>query len=102
MYTKPKRLSSNIVDLSNYIENYDVYNSKLLSILADPNIYKESFIITASNYRPDLIAERYYGSADYTGLVILQSKKRLFEFVEGTELALIPKQMLDKIIDSIE
>ena len=102
MYTKPKRLISDNHNLSNYVEGFDIYNSLLLNKLTNPDLEKEVYIIKSSEYRPDLVARDFYGDVTYAGLVVIQSRLNLSDFVEGAEILLIPKNILDNIIKSVE
>ena len=101
MYTRNKTITSNIENASNYIEGYDVYNSKLIEQLRDPALEREEYEITASEYRPDLIAEDYYGSDSYVGLLMIQTGTTLTNYKKGTVLSLIPKSELDSFLRSI-
>lgn len=101
MYTKPQRLISKIENLGNYVEGFDIYNSKFLSMILDPKIEKINFTIQTSEYRPDLVAKRFYGDESYMGLVIVQSRKSLNEFKEGTTIQLIPKNKLDELLRNV-
>ena len=101
MYTKSDRIIRNQTELSNYIPNTDVYNSKLLYHLSDPNLEKVSFEIKVSEYRPDLIAKEFYGSTDYTPYILLSSGLKLEHLEKGAVISLIPKDILDNIIKSI-
>lgn len=101
MYTKSSEIiiSSNL--LVNYIEKFDVYNSKLLYKLADPSIEKTLYEITVNEYRPDLIAFDFYGSAEYLPYVLISSGMTLDQLKRGTIIKLIPKAQLDSIIKTI-
>lgn len=101
MYTGSGKITSNINDLSNYIEGYDVYNSKLLRLLNDPGTHKVDYLITSYDYRPDLIAKDIYGSTDYTGLLMHQCCISLTDYRRGVYLKVIPKEELDKLIKSL-
>ena len=101
MYGKSNKIISSINEITNYIEGNDVYNSKLIEVLQTPGIEKESYEITVYQYRPDLIAEEFYGSKDYTGILMLQSGLVLTNFTKGTILQLIPKKTLDSLLMSI-
>lgn len=101
MYSKSDRIIGNTTYLSNYILENDIYNSKLLYLLSDPNIDRVSYEIVVSEFRPDLVAIDFYGSADYTPYVILSSGLGLEQFRKGTLISLIPKVKLDSIINSI-
>lgn len=101
MFSKESKIISNREELSNYISGFDVYNSKLLLLLKDPSIQKETYLITNYEFRPDLIARDYYGSSDYQGLLLLQSSIGLEDYRIGTILELIPKIKLDEILKNI-
>jgi hypothetical protein len=101
MYTKPQRLISKIENLGNYVEGFDIYNSKFLSMILDPKLEKIPYLIQTSECRPDLIAKRFYGDESYMGLVIVQSRKSLNGFQEGTVLQLIPKNKLDELLRNV-
>lgn len=101
MYRKTNKILSNTEDLSNYINEFDVYDSYLLYKLRDPSIQKDYYEITVYEYRPDLIARDFYGSVNYTGLLFLQSGLILSDFTKGTVLSLIPKNILDNIIKQL-
>lgn len=97
MYTRPPRIYTTLTDLNFYIENHDVYNSKLLFLLSQPGLEKESYTIKEP-YRTDLIAQDYYGSTDYEDYVILQTKLPISELKEGLVIDLLTKDQIDKIL----
>lgn len=101
MFNKKDVIISNKENLSNYIEDIDIYNASILVYLNNPNIEKESYEITAYEYRPDLIAEDYYGSVSYAGLLMLQAARGLETYKRGSILKLIPKIVLDNILSNI-
>lgn len=101
MYNKSNTIISNKENLANYIEGIDVYNSSLLEYLNNPNITRELYEITVYEYRPDLIAEDYYGSSSYVGLLTLQAAKGLESYKRGSILRLIPKNILDNLLSSL-
>lgn len=98
MYSKDNKITIEQENLGNYIEGFDVYNSLLLHRLRDQEIPREVYQIKSYDYRPDLIALDYYGSADYEAFVIIQAKMGLSGYTRGTYLKLIPKNILDSII----
>lgn len=98
MFKKDSKIVSNIQELSNYISEFDIYNSSILIYLNDPKIEREDYEITNYEYRPDLIAKDYYGSSNYMGLLILMSSRDLSTFKRGSVLKLIPKNILDEIL----
>lgn len=102
MFKRQKRIISSNKELSNYIEGVDIYNSELLSKLLDPRVERETYTIKASNFRPDRIAEDFYGSSEYMPFVIVQSRLPLPKIREGVEISLIPKNKLDNILQNIE
>ena len=101
MYSKTNKIFTGLSNLENYIDGNDVYNSKLLLLLGDPSIEKEEYKILNYQYRPDLIAEDYYGDSSYEGLLILQVASPLSSYTIGTTLYLIPKSVLDSILSSL-
>lgn len=101
MYTKNSTIISNKNELANYISGFDVYNSSLLVSLSDPRIERTMYTITAYEYRPDLIAEDFYGDTSYQGLLMLQSGTSLVGYQRGYVLSLIPKLTLDNILGNI-
>lgn len=101
MYTKNNTIISNKNELSNYIDGKDIYNSSLLVYMNDPRITRTDYLITTYEYRPDLISKEFYGSSDYEGLLILQSGIGLENYKRGTTLQLIPKTILDNILNNI-
>ena len=101
MYTRTKTISSSIEGANNYIEGYDVYNSKLIEQLRNPGLEREQYEINTSEYRPDLIAEDYYGSSSYESLVMIQTGTTLTNYTKGSVLSLIPKSELDSFLRSI-
>lgn len=101
MYTKETKLFTGLSRLENYIQENDVYNSKLLLYLSDPSIEREEYEILSNKYRPDQIALDYYGDSSYEGLLILQAACPLSGFTEGTILYLIPKATLDSILSNL-
>lgn len=101
MYTRNNKVSSSIDDIVNYIEGYDVYNSKLIEVLRDPSLPREDYEIKTYEYRPDLIAKDFYGSEDYEGLIMIQTGYTLTNFTLGTTLNLIPKTSLDSLLRSL-
>lgn len=101
MFTKTSKIIGDKQNLSNYISGIDIYNSYLLRKLFEPGIQKEKFEIDTNQFRPDLIAENYYGSADYMDLVILQAARGLENYIKGGILELIPKDIIDNILKNI-
>lgn len=101
MYTKNSKITSNKQNLSNYISGFDVYNASILVYLNDPGVKKEYYEITTYTFRPDLIAEDYYGSANYEGLVVLMASRGLQTYTKGSIIQLIPKPVLDNILSNI-
>lgn len=101
MHTKPDRITRNITSLTNYISENDIYNSKLLYLLSDPTINRVSYQITVSEYRPDLIAQDFYGSTEYLPYVLLSTGLGLEQYKKGLVISLIPKETIDSLISSI-
>ena len=101
MYKKQNSITINKIDLSNYIEGSDIYNSELLLRLQDSGIEKEKYLITTNSYRPDLICENYYGSLNYLGIMMMTTSLELESFKKGNILNLIPKETIDSIINEL-
>ena len=101
MYSKANKVSSGLEDIVNYISGYDVYNSKLIEQLRDPSLPREQYEIKTFEYRPDLIAQDFYGSTDYEGLLMIQTGSTLTNFRKGITLTLIPKSNLDSLLRSL-
>jgi hypothetical protein len=101
MYSKANKVSSGIEDIVNYISGSDVYNSKLIEQLRDPGLPREQYEIKTFEYRPDLIAQEFYGSTNYESLLMIQTGSTLTNFKKGTTLTLIPKSNLDSLLRSI-
>lgn len=101
MYRKADKITGNILDPSNYIQGFDIYNSKFLAQISDQNLKREYYEIRVNEYRPDLIAQSFYGSSDYLGVLLLQTKMTLPNFKRGVVLSLLPKETIDSIIKNI-
>jgi hypothetical protein len=101
MYSRAKIVSSGLEDIVNYISGSDVYNSKLIELLKDPGLEREEYEITTFEYRPDLIAQEVHGSANYEGLLMIQTGTTLINYKRGETLMLIPKDSLDSLLRSI-
>ena len=101
MYTRANKVSSGIEDAVNYISGCDVYNSKLIEQLRDPGLPREQYEIKTFEYRPDLIAQDFYGSTIYESLLMIQTGSTLTNFKRGITLSLIPKSNLDSLLRSI-
>ena len=101
MYSKENRIFSGTSKLENYIEDTDIYNSKLLFFLGDPNIQRTDYTILNYQYRPDLIARDFYGDVSYSSFIILQTGLPLSFFTIGRTIQLIPKDTLENILNSL-
>lgn len=101
MYTKNSSMISNKTELANYIDGYDVYNSSILIYLSNPRIERVNYLITAYEYRPDLIARDFYGDVSYQSLLMLQVGGALEGYKRGYTIQLIPKTTLDAILGNI-
>lgn len=101
MYRKPDRIITKKINLSNYVNGYDLYNSALIHQLTNPDIPREEYVINNYEYRPDLIAEEIYGSTEYLGLLLITQATPLNQYKKGVILSIIPKKILDGIIESM-
>ena len=101
MYKKESRIKGNTTELGNYISGSDVYNSTILYKLSDPEIEKVPYEIKTYAFRPDLIAIDFYGSSDYLPYVLLSSGIGLEQYRKGTIIKLIPKEIINNIINNL-
>lgn len=101
MFNKKNKISESKQDLSNYIDDYDLFNSLLFDKLRDPSIKRISYTITKYEYRPDLIAKEIYGDEKYMGLLIYTCGLNLEQYQVGVVLQVIPKSDLDRLVDSV-
>lgn len=101
MYKRSNKINSDSTEVSNYVDGIDIFNSTLLRTLNDPNISRVDYLITNYQFRPDLIANDFYGSDSYEGLLMLQNPIPISKYRKGLILKLIPKSELDSIIDSL-
>ena len=101
MYTKENTMISSKEEISNYIEGLDIFNSQFLYMLANPELERKVYEITVYAYRPDLIANEFYGSPKYAGLVILQSGVGLAGLKRGNKILLLSKDSIQSILNSI-
>lgn len=99
MYRRSNKIITSEVDLSNYIEGYDLFNSVLISQLSDTT--KETYVITTKEYRPDLIAEEIYGDTKYTGILMLVAGLPLEGYHRGSSFQYISKASIDIILRSL-
>ena len=101
MYKKSGNILTNRLDLSNYVEGFDLYNSTLILKLTDSELPRENYIISNYEFRPDLIAKDIYGSTKYMGILLITQAAGLEAYTKGTVLSIIPKDVVDKIIGNI-
>jgi hypothetical protein len=101
MYKKSGNILTNRLDLSNYVEGFDLYNSTLILKLTDSELPRENYIISNYEFRPDLIAKDIYGSTKYMGILLITQAAGLEAYTKGTVLSVIPKDIVDKIIGNI-
>lgn len=99
MFTSSNRITNNKLDPSNYIEDYDVYNSILIDKLRDPSITRSNYVINTYEFRPDLIARDFYGDSKYMGIMMLSLSLDLSQYTKGTVLEMIPKASIDAIVN---
>ena len=51
MCSRSNKIISSDVDLSNYVEGYDLFNSVLIDQLSDTSLEKETYVVTTKEYR---------------------------------------------------
>lgn len=101
MYTRPKRIYTDLKRIENYVEGSDVYNSLLLLRLQDTTLETSEYTVKTP-YRTDIIAEEFYGDVGYEPFVILQLKVTIDQVTRGRVFRLITKSVIDSILDKIE
>lgn len=101
MYTREQKIQNSLTNLSNYIEGFDVYNSLFLQKISDPTLAREKYQITVHEFRPDLMAQDFYGSAEYMGILLVQARVDLKSLRRGVVLELLPKKTIDNIISGM-
>ena len=99
MFTKKNKIINTQNDLANYIDGYDVYNSKILENLNDQP--KVRYLIRTFEYRPDLIALDIYGSVDYMGFLLITCGTGLESYAKGNVIEVLPKSTIDLMINII-
>lgn len=101
MFVKKDRIITNINELSNYIEEMDFCNSRLLYELSRPELSRELYEITVYEYRPDLIAKDFYGSDSYQGIVMVQVPAGLLGLKRGNKIQLVSKNVVNNILQEL-
>lgn len=101
MYTRPKRIYTNLKRLENYIEGKDVYNSLLLYKLQDTSLETSEYTVKTP-YRPDIIAEEFYGDVGYEPFVLLQLRVSIDQVTRGRIFKFITKSEIDRILDRLD
>jgi hypothetical protein len=101
MYKKQQKILSFSSNLSNYVEGSDIYNSYLLQRISDSSLTRELYQITTYEFRPDLIAQDFYGDANYMGILLAQIKIGVMDLKRGVVLSLLPKNTIDNIIENL-
>jgi hypothetical protein len=102
MFKLSNRIRVNRSDISNYIEDTDIYNSKLLDLISQGDFDRVDYTIKNDGYRPDLISLDFYGESKYYGLFLLTCGATFDDFYEGNTLRLLPKETLDVLINSLK
>lgn len=101
MYTKENTMISSKEELSNYVEGIDLFNSQFLYLLTNPELERKVYEITVYEYRPDLIAEEFYGDTKYMGIVMAQVGVGLEGLKRGNKILLLPKSTVTSILNAI-
>ena len=100
MFTKFKQTVDNEVELGNFIEGFDIYNSRLLELLNDSTLPMEAYTINVGENRPDIIAKKFYGDYSYQAYVILQCYG-INDLKIGSTIYLIEKEYLNNLINQV-
>lgn len=98
MYRSSSKIFQSKQDLKNYIEDYDVYNARILDLLKEREDDKIEYVIKTFEYRPDLIAMDIYGSTSYTSFLMIIAGIGLESYTKGTILRILPKTVIDSVI----
>lgn len=101
MYIKDKKTNISGNELANYIEGFDVYNSKLVELLNSSNIRYEYYQITTNEYRPDLISADIYGSSKYVGILYFVNGISIESYIKGNVIRYIPLGVLSSLISKL-
>lgn len=101
MFTKTPKIIQDNQNLDNYMQDTDVYNSRLIKELKNPIYKRVEYEITSNPFRPDLIAQSFYGDTSYQGILILQTGIGLGDYRIGTILRLLSKEDIDSLIEHI-
>ena len=101
MYRRAKKIIGNKLELGNYIEGFDIYNSLFLRELLNPVLTRVPYEINNYELRPDLIAQDFYGSSDYMAILLIQTGVKIEELRIGKTLYLLPKSTVDSILNNI-
>lgn len=98
MYRSSSKIFQSKQDLKNYIEDYDVYNARILDLLKEREDDKVEYVIKTFEYQPDLIAMDIYGSTSYTSFLMIIAGIGLESYTKGTILRILPKTVIDSVI----
>lgn len=101
MYTKAGTIQASKYDFSNYIEGYDVYNSKIIELVKEHEDEKVDYLITTMDYRPDLIAQELYGDTKFVAFLMITTALGLEGYKKGTTIRVLPRRVFDEIINSL-
>lgn len=101
MYTNSGNTITGRLNIANYIEGSDIYNSKLIAYISENDFDRVRYVIRTYEYRPDLISADFYGSTEYYGLFLLTCGVSIDDMKYGKILYLLPKSTLDFIIKMI-
>lgn len=99
MYERSQQRSAT-GDISSFVDGYDLFNSKLITILGNV-VDRLYYTITNYEYRPDLICKEIYGSEDYLTIFLMLSGMSTEDFTKGSTVPYINKNVLDSIMERI-
>jgi hypothetical protein len=103
MYTKnttEHKIQPSGFELENCMEGADIFDSALLYNLSlNPYLTREAYVIKENWYRPDLIAQEFYGDTRYESFVILQAGT-IRNIRPGVTLQLVSKENLKNLKDA--
>lgn len=101
MYDKKKSIVKvGVLELSNYIEGNDLYNSKFIYMFRKLNQHS-TYKINTRDFRLDLIALATYGDVTMGELILLYNGLTISELKTDLELKLFKKEDLVNLIGKL-
>lgn len=102
MFSKSKDLKNSRQDFSNYVDGYDIYNSRIFDLLKEHDGERILYEIHVNEFRPDLIAKDLYGSSVYLGFLYISAGLGLENYKKGAIISVYPKYVIEEVINSLK